>query len=350
MNPFTYGTVAHEINDVSPFTRLPTKGDGIVLIVKKMSKYFHTFDTYSINFMPHITINNCPICNSSDTVNAFDAVDHFSTKEIFPIYDCSNCGFRFTNNFPYDKSIGRYYDSPDYISHSDSKKGIINLLYHFFRKQMLRKKANMVSKYTLGARLLDIGSGTGYFLNAAKERGYQVTGIEKDSKAREYAITSFGLDVKGEQSLWTIESESFDVVTLWHVLEHMQNLNEVVAKIKSILKPDGVMILALPNHKSHDAKIFKEYWAAYDVPRHLWHFTTDTVEKLLSRHQFEIIKQKTMPLDAFYISMLSEKYKGNSTLMQYIKALVIGTTGYLRSLSDINLSSSVIYIAKKADK
>lgn len=298
--------------------------------------------------MPHITINNCPICNSSDIVNTFNTVDHFSTKEIFPIYDCSNCGFRFTNNFPSDDIIGRYYDSPDYISHSDTKKGVVNLLYHFFRKQMLRKKVNMVSKYTLGARLLDIGSGTGYFLNIAKERSYQVTGIEKDSKAREYAITSFGLDVKDEHSLWGIESESFDVVTLWHVLEHMNNLNEVVSKIKSILKPDGVMILALPNHKSHDAKIFKEYWAAYDVPRHLWHFTPDTVEKLLSKHQFEIIKQKTMPLDAFYISMLSAKYRGSGALIQYLQACYFGSIGYLRSLSDTSRSSSVIYIAKKS--
>src|SRR5690554_7148908 len=128
--------------------------------------------------MPHITINNCPICNSSDIVNTFNDVDHFSTKEIFPIYDCSNCGFRFTNNFPSDDIIGRYYDSPDYISHSDSKKGVINRLYHFLRKFMLKKKGNLVSKFSTGNRLLDIGSGTGYFLKAAKERGYSVSGIE----------------------------------------------------------------------------------------------------------------------------------------------------------------------------
>ena len=127
----------------------------------------------------------------------------------------------------------------------------------------------------------------------------------------------------------------------------MENLNEVVAKIKSILKPDGVMILALPNHNSHDAKKYKGYWAAYDVPRHLWHFTPDSVEKLLSKHQFKIIKQKTMPLDAFYISMLSEKYRGSGSLMQYLRACSVGTIGYLRSLSDINQSSSVTYIAKK---
>ena len=322
--------------------------------------------------MPIINITNCPICSSSNTSKAFDAVDHFSTKETFPICDCTSCGFRFTNNFPSEDSIGRYYDSPDYISHSDSKSGLINRLYHFFRKQMLKKKVNLVakqvgpeqqlsqkaleSKYSKktkskdNIRLLDIGSGTGYFLNAAKERGYTVTGIEKDSNARDYAITNFALDIKDEQSLWSIENDSFDVITLWHVLEHMENLNEVVAKINSILKPDGVVILALPNHNSHDAKKYKGYWAAYDVPRHLWHFTPDTVEKLLGKHLFNIIKQKTMPLDAFYISMLSEKYRGSGSLTQYIKAIVVGTVGYLLSLSDINNSSSVIYIAKKARK
>ena len=302
--------------------------------------------------MPIINITNCPICNSSKTSKAFDAVDHFSTKETFPINDCKSCGFRFTNNFPSEDSIGRYYDSPDYISHSDSKTGLINRLYHFFRKQMLKKKVNLVSKQVVSRQkdnihLLDIGSGTGYFLNAAKEKGYTVTGIEKDNNAREYAVSNFELDIKDEQSLWSIENESFEVITLWHVLEHMENLNEVVAKIKSILKPDGVVILALPNHNSYDAKKYKGYWAAYDIPRHLWHFTPDTVEKLLGKHQFNIIKQKTMPLDAFYISMLSEKYRGSGSLMQYIKAIVVGTVGYLRSLSDINNSSSVIYIAKK---
>jgi SAM-dependent methyltransferase len=242
---------------------------------------------------------------------------------------------------------------------------------------MLRKKVNLVSKYAVSEQevskhvdsmhefesansqktqsksnihLLDIGSGTGYFLNAAKEKGYTVTGIEKDNNAREQAITNFGLDIKDEQSLWSIENESIDVTTLWHVLEHMENLNEVVAKINSILKPNGVVIIALPNHNSHDAKKYKGYWAAYDVPRHLWHFTPDTVEKLLGKHHFNIITQKTMPLDAFYISMLSEKYKGSGSLMQYIKGFTVGAVGYMSSLSDINNSSSVIYIAKKESK
>lgn len=302
-----------------------------------------------------ITIKKCPICGSSATVKLFDAVDYFSTKETFPIYDCQDCGFRFTNNFPSEDIIGKYYDSPDYISHSDSKKGLINQLYHFFRKRMLKKKVNMITKITSKSetnrlqsiRLLDLGCGTGYFLNEAKNKGFTVSGIEKDEKAREYAISHFGLNIKGEESLWNINNESFDVISLWHVLEHMQNLNEVVEKLNNILKTNGILILALPNHHSYDAKRYKRYWAAYDIPRHLWHFSPDTVEKLLNKHQFKIIKQKTMPLDAFYISMLSEKYKGSSKIVQYQKAIIIGVIGYIKSLSNIKHSSSIIYIAKK---
>lgn len=312
--------------------------------------------------MPIINITNCPICNSSKTSKVFDAVDHFSTKEDFPVCDCLNCGFRFTNNFPSEDEIGRYYDSPDYISHSDSKKGLINQLYHFFRKRMLKKKVNLVSKYVLESelspqtdykqptRLLDIGCGTGYFLNETKEKGYIVSGIEKDKKTREYAISNFDLDIKCEEELWEIENDYFDVITLWHVLEHIQSLNEVVSKINNILSPDGILVLALPNHSSYDAKKYKEYWAAYDIPRHLWHFTPDTLEKLLSKHKFKIIKKKTMPLDAFYISMLSEKYKGGNKFAQYLKAIIVGISGYLHSFSSINQSSSVIYIAKKSQK
>lgn len=312
--------------------------------------------------MSLITIEDCPICDSLETAKVFDAVDHFATREVFPVYDCQNCGFRFTNYFPSEDNIGKYYDTPDYISHSDSKKGLINHLYHFFRKRMLKKKIELVLKYSFDSknisdkksqrpiRLLDIGCGTGYFLKEAREKGVKVSGIEKNSKAREYAISNFDLDVKSEDCLWEIENESFDVITLWHVLEHMQNLNEVVKKLNNILTTDGVLVLALPNYKSYDAKKYKEFWAAYDVPRHLWHFSPDTVKSILNKHNFKIIQQKIMPLDAFYISLLSEKYKGSGKIAQYIKAIIVGITGYLLSLSDFKHSGSVIYIAIKEHK
>ncbi|WP_298652470.1 class I SAM-dependent methyltransferase [uncultured Proteiniphilum sp.] len=299
--------------------------------------------------MSIITITSCPVCGSHDLKKAFDAVDHFSSGEVFTLFDCTHCGFRFTNHFPSEDTIGRYYDSPDYISHSDSDKGLINRLYHHFRKRMLKKKVDLVKAHATGnpIRLLDIGCGTGYFLQAAKERGMVISGIEKDEKARESATIRSGLTVKDENSFWEINNTSFDAVTLWHVLEHLEKLNEIISKIKEIITPEGIIVLALPNCRSYDAGYYKEWWAAYDIPRHLWHFSPDSVEKLLTKHHLKIVKRVRMPLDTFYISLLSEKYRGSNLLTQYGRAFVIGTTGFLRSLSDLEQASSVIYIAKK---
>ena len=218
---------------------------------------------------------------------------------------------------------------------------------------MLNKKINLIDNYAIRhqdnriSRLLDIGCGTGYFLNAATKRGYTVVGIEKNDQVREDAVTTFGLDVRDETQLMQFKNVNFDVVTLWHSIEHIENFNQTIEKIGEILSPDGVVIMAMPNHLSYDAKIYREFWAAYDLPRHLWHFTPKTARRLLELHQFEIIKQIAMPLDAFYISLLSESYIGTGRGLKYIKAFLVGITGYVRSLFNIQNSGSIIYIAKK---
>ncbi len=302
--------------------------------------------------MSIITITSCPVCGSSDIDKVFDSVDHFSSRELFPVCDCKECGFRFTNHFPSEDEIGKYYDSPGYISHSDSDKGLTNRMYHLFRRLMLRRKVNLVKRHLKkgNANLLDIGCGTGYFLNAAKERGFTVSGIEKDEKAREKAITRFGLDVRDETAFFRLERSSYDVVTLWHVLEHLEKLNESIEKMADILSPDGTMVIALPNHQSFDAKWYKEKWAAYDTPRHLWHFTPDTLERLLANHNLSVVKKYRMPLDAFYVALLSEQYLGSTALIKYLRAFLIGTTGFIRSLINLKQSSSLIYIVKKKHK
>jgi SAM-dependent methyltransferase len=299
--------------------------------------------------MSVITITSCPVCGGNDLKKVFDAVDHFSSGEVFPVCECFHCGFRFTNNFPPEDAIGKYYDSPDYISHSDSDKGLINRLYHCFRKRMLKKKAELVASHATGnpVRLLDIGCGTGYFLQAAKERGWIVSGIEKEAKARERAAARTGLTVKDENGLQEMENASFDAVTLWHVLEHLENLNGTIGKIREIITPEGIVVLALPNCRSYDAGFYKERWAAYDIPRHLWHFSPGSIERLLAVHHLKIVKRVRMPLDAFYISLLSEKYRGSNPLIQYGRAFMVGVAGFLRSLSDLGQASSIIYIAKK---
>lgn len=299
--------------------------------------------------MPNIALTRCPVCGSNNITKSLDAVDHFSSRETFPLFDCHHCGFRFTNSFPREDAIGKYYDSPDYISHSNTSEGLVNKLYHHARQFMLKQKVRLVSHHIpkQPARLLDMGCGTGYFLNAAKNKGFLVTGIEKDKKAREHARNQFGLNVKDEESFWDLKPESFEAVTLWHVLEHLEKLNESIDKIKEILTDDGATVIAIPNHHSLDASYYKGYWAAYDVPRHLWHFSPDTIERLLARHGMTIVKRHSMSLDAFYISLLSERYKGSNLLIQYSRAIMIGSAGFIRSLFRLESASSIVYIARK---
>ncbi|MBF6628832.1 MAG: methyltransferase domain-containing protein [Proteiniphilum sp.] len=310
-----------------------------------------TFEATNAPYMSIKKIERCPVCDNSDFNKVFDSVDHFSSKEVFPVCDCSECGFRFTNSFPSEDVIGKYYDSPAYISHSDSDKGLTNRMYHLFRRLMLRRKVSLVKRHLKRdhARLLDIGCGTGYFLNAAKEGRFTVTGIEKDDRAREKAITRFGLDVRDENAFFGLERSSYDVVTLWHVLEHLEDLNERIDKIGEILSPDGRVVIALPNHRSYDAQYYRDKWAAYDTPRHLWHFTPDTLERLMAKHRMQVIKRYRMPLDAYYVSLLSEDYRGSGTMIKYLRAFMTGTTGFLLSLFNPEQSSSIIYNIKKRD-
>ena len=299
--------------------------------------------------MPNIvTHTSCPVCGNNDIEKVLIAIDYFSSEESFPLFDCLHCGFRFTNNVPSEEVVGQYYNSPEYISHSDTRKGLINKIYHFARQIMVKRKVRLVMEHASRTpiKLLDMGCGTGYFLHAAKEEGMIVSGIEKDKKAREFANINFGLEVKDNDFFWNLKSQSFDVITLWHVLEHLEKLNESIDKIKSCLTEDGILVIAVPNHRSFDATFYKKYWAAYDVPRHLWHFSPETIENLLSRHGMTLVKQYSMPLDAFYISLLSERYKGSNLLARYSRAFLIGLVGYTRSLFSSTQSSSLIYIAK----
>ena len=301
--------------------------------------------------MPTITLTRCPACGSEDIHEALEVRDHFSSGESFPLYDCAQCALRFTNRFPSEDSIGAYYDSPNYISHTDTREGLANRLYHFARGIMLKRKTRLVLKHTTHrpVRLLDMGCGTGYFLNEAKKKGFIVTGIEKDSRAREFAKAHFGLDVAEEKRFWELEKDAFHVVTLWHVLEHIEKLSQSIEKIKEMLTDDGVAIIAVPNRGSVDEALYKEYWAAYDVPRHLWHFTPQSMERLLHRHGMGIVKKYPMPMDAYYISMLSEKYKGSNALARFVRPLLVGTAGLIRSFLNPQHSSSIIYIVKKID-
>lgn len=295
-----------------------------------------------------ISHKSCPLCESEDISAFLKATDHLLTHESFDIYQCHSCDFRFTQDVPPPDEIGKYYQSADYISHSDTRKGLMNKLYHFGRTWMLKKKYGMVKKAAKGRKLLDIGCGTGYFPAFMKQKGYSVAGVEKDPKARAFAEKEFGIRVYSPADFLDHKIEDkFDVISLWHVLEHLDDFDLYLDKILKQLSPGGSLVVALPNCSSLDARFYKGFWAGYDVPRHLWHFTPATFKILTEKHGLKITKLKRLMLDPFYNSMLSEKYRGSRFLMLF--GLVIGVVAYIESLFNIRKSSSVVYILNRRE-
>lgn len=297
--------------------------------------------------MAIIHTEKCPVCNSSKISPFLTCKDHLVSGQNFSVMICDSCHFAFTQDFPEENEIGKYYEAAEYISHTDTQKGIINKLYHLARKISLNSKARLIQKYTGKSKgdILDIGAGTGYFLDKMRTLGWNISGIEKSEQTRLYAKNTFGIESLDSESLFQTEENSKDAVSMWHVLEHVEKLNETLATIHTILKKDGVAFIALPNKDSIDAKAYKENWAAYDVPRHLWHFSEPDFRYLAEKHGFILEAIKPMHFDVFYISMLSEKNK-NTPLASLI-GLTKGEFYFLRSLGNVRKSSSITYILKK---
>ena len=297
--------------------------------------------------MTVITHDKCPLCQSSAIKKRFACVDEFATGEQFDIFECTACGLAFTQNVPDEKEIDRYYESPTYISHSNTSKGFVNRVYHIVRRIMLQKKARKVEMLTglKNGRLLDYGAGTGHFARLMKTRGWSVTAIEKNGKARELALKEFGFEMLPVEALSTIKDKELDVVTMWHVMEHIQEPDRMWDELHRILGDKGIAIIAVPNSASYDALKYKEYWAAYDVPRHLWHFTPSTIAQWGEKHGFVLDGQYTMPFDGFYISMLSEQYKGSR--LHTIRGFWNGFKGWLAQCRRRSASSSIIYVFGK---
>lgn len=288
----------------------------------------------------------CPLCGSSSVSKEMECKDCFVSGEIFPIYECSECGFRFTAGVPDDSAMGRYYQSAAYISHSDTGKGLMNKVYHMVRMYMLREKCNMVMHFTglKHGTLLDYGTGTGYFAHSMSERGWNVESIEMSENARTFAFEHFGLRSKLPSDMDTLADHSFDCVTLWHVMEHVSNMHEMMDAFRRILKDTGLLVMAVPNRTSYDAQHYGERWAAYDVPRHLWHFSPSTMQRLGNDHGFALVEMIPMPFDAFYISMMTEKNYG--AFCPFLKGLWYGSKAWLHTLGNKERSSSLIYIFK----
>ena len=297
--------------------------------------------------MDILNIHICPLCGGQQLEHALTCTDHYASGEQFEVIRCVHCGFLMTQGVPVEAEIGKYYETPDYISHSDTQQGLMNRVYHWVRQYMLSRKAALVKRVSglSEGSLLDYGTGTGYFANTMVCQGWKVKAIEKSPQARAFAKKQFGLNVEAEHSLKDYPSMSLDVVTLWHVMEHLEHLNEMWETLHRILKDKGVLIVAVPNPESYDARKYKEWWAAYDVPRHLWHFSPSVMQRFGDKHGFVLEKEHPMPFDAFYVSMLTEKYKGNG--LSFVKGLWTGALAWFSALGNKERSSSLIYVFRK---
>ncbi len=295
--------------------------------------------------MSTIHYDKCPFCNSKHIKKVFDARDFLISHNKFEIWHCDNCGFRFTQDVPSPEDIGSYYKSEEYISHSDTKKGLMNKLYHTARNYMLSRKYSYIKNTASKSegKLLDIGAGTGYFVNYMSGKGYETEGIEVDENARQVAKNNFGVELSGIDKVYSLQENNYDIITMWHVLEHIHDLDGYMQQIYKSLKQDGVFVCALPNFNSFDSEHYKENWAAYDVPRHLWHFSPDFFPQFAAKYNFEVLTMKPMPLDAVYISLLSEKIKEGSTLAGLLK----GGIFFAKSFFNQNKASSIIYFLGK---
>jgi 2-polyprenyl-3-methyl-5-hydroxy-6-metoxy-1,4-benzoquinol methylase len=292
------------------------------------------------------TLTSCPLCGHQNLKPVLTCVDHTVSHETFTLTKCSNCNFLMTNPRPDDGVIGAYYKSEDYISHTNKAASLIDSIYLRARRYTLRWKLQILNNTNPKEKtLLDYGCGTGAFIHFLQQNNWNVNGIEPSDDARLIASNLTGREISS--SIPQLTASTFNVITLWHVLEHVPNLDETIQQLRAKLDDNGTMFIAVPNHSSWEAKKYQSHWAGYDVPRHLWHFSQTTMNSLMTKNNLKIVNTIPMKLDAFYISLLSEKYKRqSSSLLGMIKAFLSG----LRSNQDAktnNEYSSLIYVIKK---
>lgn len=294
-------------------------------------------------------INKCLVCLGNKFKPFLSCVDYTVSRETFHIVQCEACGFRFTNPRPGENEIGKYYESEEYISHSGTSRGVVNKIYGMVRNHTIKKKVQLINRLTKDAELttkylLDIGCGTGEFLNACKQNEWNVTGIEQSDVARKHSKDNFGIEPLSSGKLFEINEKKFNVVTMWHVLEHVHQLDKTIEQVKKLLVDEGVSIIAVPNCNAYDAEKYGAQWAAWDLPRHIYHFTKKDIEKLFSRFDFKLQEVLPMKFDSYYVSLLSEKYKrGKSNL---IAGFFSGLKSNLSAGEKSRGYSSQIYILK----
>ncbi len=286
-------------------------------------------------------IEQCLICGSSELVLYQKCIDYLVSKEEFTLNQCVNCEFVFTNPRPTIEEIGPYYKSEEYYSHHDDSHSIVSLVYNYIRNVNIKRKLSLVEKVSGNkGTLLDYGCGAGLFVKAAMKAEWNASGVEPNEDARKVA-KKHSLSVSSPEQLNSIKEKTFDVITLWHVLEHLHDIEKVIPKLKLLLKDDGILVIAVPNIDSWDAKKYKEKWAAFDVPRHLFHFSSKTIEKLFSKFGMRLVNTYPMKFDSYYVSLLSEE----KSLLKYLRASINGFRSNIHAMISGDYSS-LIYIIK----
>lgn len=293
-----------------------------------------------------VEVLECPVCHGKRLKTIATPKDYTVSHETFTVKQCDACKLAITTPRPEDELLGKYYQSEEYISHSGKSSGIMGSIYRLARSFSLKWKKNLVSSHAAKGAILDFGCGTGEFLQTLQKASWEITGVEPSDLARSKAaeLTRKKIHV----TLRECENQKFSTITAWHVLEHVPNLVETIQTLKGLLNKNGTIFIAVPNYLSPDSKAYDSYWAGLDVPRHLWHFSKHSMKTLMETAGLELIKIVPMKLDAYYVSMLSEKYKNNNTLgvLQLIRGSLTGIKSNLKARKSIN-HSSLIYIAKR---
>lgn len=288
---------------------------------------------------------HCPVCNAAAFSPVFSAVDKTVSGESFLICECSNCTLRFTQDVPTEDEIARYYKAETYISHTNTGKGIVNKLYKQVRSVTLRQKRNLVEQMVAlqQGTLLDVGAGTGAFLAEMQAHSWKVKGIEPGAGARQVALEQFNVLLDPPENISEFLEGHFNAITMWHVLEHVHNLKPMLNRLHELLAPGGALFVAVPNYLSADAKRYGSAWAAYDVPRHLYHFSPHSMRVLLEACGFRVARIEPMKFDSFYVSMLSEQNAGKN--LGLLRGFASGLVSNLKAGKESY--SSLIYVAQK---
>ena len=298
-----------------------------------------------------VTLEKCPSCGNNSFTNHLSAIDYTYSQRLFSLVKCSSCTLVFTNPRPDESSIAKYYDNPDYVSHTDTKKGVLFTIYSLVKTRALKQKRKLLERKTDGRTVLDYGAGTGDFSAELANNGWSVSSYEPDPTARA-KINKKSAKISLTDSINSLETNSYSCVTLWHVLEHVHQLKETILSFHNLLEGNGKLVIAVPNYHSYDAEYYQEHWAAYDVPRHLYHFDFKSMKTLVENQGFKLNEIKPMWFDSTYVSLLSEKNQNGAstvqTLIGWVRASIIGLLSNISAIREPKRCSSIIYIFEKA--